>query len=114
NDGYAGSVELHTSPTGRCVRVSPQEAARLQVLEGVPIERHRLPFTLQDGSEWDVVCDLARVPIHAPTDVVGVVPVIVGPQVAGVAKSQPNVFAAQLQSCLGDTITKLRIQQRQT
>src|SRR4051794_40566017 len=59
-DGDAGGVELHATFAGRRVQVGSCKAARLEVFEGVPIERNCLPRALQYRSQGEVVSDFAR------------------------------------------------------
>src|SRR5262252_2989129 len=52
--GDAGGVELGLAGAGRRVEVGAGEAAGLRVLEGVAVERHRLPVARQDVAERQV------------------------------------------------------------
>src|SRR4029077_2688094 len=92
-DRNADIVELGLPGAGRHVQVGAGEAAGLGILEGVAIERHRLPVARHEVAEGQVISELSRIAIHGLAHVVRGIGVVVGTQIGGVAEADEYVFA---------------------
>ena len=79
-------MELQLSRSGRRVQVGTGEALGLQVLVGIAIERHGLPFAVQEGAKREMIGDLAGGAIHGFAEVVGRIAVVVGAEVRRLPK----------------------------
>src|SRR5205807_2513492 len=109
-DGKTRSVELPLTGAGWQIGVGAGEPTGLQTFVSVAIERHRLPFAVQNGPERDVIGDLAGIAEHRFADVVGRVSVIVGAQVFRMAEIDADIFAAQLETGVGHAVAEFGIE----
>src|SRR5450631_742034 len=109
----ADVMEGHVAASGHTVRIDPEQACGLQVLAGVAIERDSLPLAAENRPHLEVIGDLAGVAPHVLADIIGVIAVVVGAQVFRVAEADMGIFGPQLQSGIGNAITRLGIKDRQ-
>src|SRR5262249_7215135 len=110
----AGRVGLSLTLTSRQIGIVAGEAARLQILIGVAIERHSLPLAVENRAERDMVGNLAGIAVHRLADIVGWIRVVVGAQVFRVSEPGEDIFAAKLKTCVGHPVAEFGIKHCET
>src|SRR5215472_16435652 len=108
-DREAGRLDLLLAGAGGGIQVRAAEAARLQILVGVPVEGNQLPLRAEGLAEREMVGALPGHPIHGAADVVGGIGVVVGAEVLVVAEEVSHVLGTELETGLGHAIAELGV-----
>src|SRR5262249_10843724 len=103
-------VELRLSLSRRHVGVGAREACGLEVLVGVAIKRHRFPLSAYNRAHRYVQSDFTRKAIHAFTNVVGRIAIVVGAQLRWIAERHPNALTAEFNPGIGDAIAEFGVE----